>query len=127
MERVERQENKEQKMAPKKIGRTTFGLALIIFGITIIVQMVLRKDVFQYVMQLWPLVLVSLGIEVLYYNTKKHVEVKYDVLGIFLMFIVLFMGSCMYFVNFTFQKWYDEVWPVIERNEQISITQMYHE
>lgn len=79
--------NKEpeiKKIKYKRIGTMTFGLILILIGILSVVFMFTDANLFRYVVMLWPLFLVSLGIETLYYSNKTDIVIKYDVWNIIL-------------------------------------------
>ncbi|MEG0872904.1 MAG: hypothetical protein RSE00_03235 [Clostridia bacterium] len=88
----------------KKIGRFTFGISLIIFGIGLLIQMIIKIDMLRYVLIFWPVILIILGCEILYYCSKKHISIRYDVFGIFLMFVVLFFGTLISAANFGINK-----------------------
>lgn len=94
--------NRKEELKPKKIGRITFGLTLILFGICIFLQTFLSLDMLRYVLMLWPLLFVSLGIETLYYSRKN--EARFDVLSMFLVFIVLFVGIIFSTINYGVNK-----------------------
>lgn len=96
------QKNSEKKI--KKVGRLTFGVTLVIAGIVILLQLVLKFDVIKYVTMSWPIILIILGIEVIYYSRKNDVNIKYDVAGIILTFIVLFVSSIFSLVTFGIDK-----------------------
>ena len=63
-------ENKKRKI----IGRTTFGIALILFGISLVIQTLFTLDILKYILMLWPLIIISLGIEIIYYSNKNDIE-----------------------------------------------------
>lgn len=96
------QKNNEKKI--KKVGRLTFGITLIIVGIVILLQLILKFDVIKYVAMSWPVILIILGIEVIYYSRKNDVNIKYDVAGIILTFFVLFVASIFSLVTFGIDK-----------------------
>lgn len=87
-----------------RVGRNTFGITLIAFGILAILQMFVKFEVLRYALMLWPIIFILLGIEVIYYNNKKDVNIKYDVAGIILMFLILGFGVLMSFGNFAVNK-----------------------
>lgn len=93
-------ENKKRKI----IGRTTFGIALILFGISLVIQTLFTLDILKYVLMLWPLIIISLGIEIIYYSNKNDIEVKYDFLGIILTGIVVFFGIIFSLFNYGVNK-----------------------
>ena len=93
-------ENKKRKI----IGRTTFGIALILFGISLVIQTLFTLDILRYVLMLWPLIIISLGIEIIYYSNKNDIEVKYDFWGIILTGIVVFFGIIFSLFNYGVNK-----------------------
>lgn len=93
-------ENKKRKI----IGRTTFGIALVLFGISLVIQTLFSLDILRYVLMLWPLIIISLGIEIIYYSNKNDIEVKYDFWGIILTGIVVFFGIIFSLFNYGVNK-----------------------
>lgn len=89
----------EDKKEIRRVGRTTFGFTFIIVGIAIILQLFIKQDVFRYVMLMWPVVLILFGIEVLYYSHKKDINIKYDVVGILLTFVIIICGTIFSAIN----------------------------
>lgn len=89
----------EDKLETRKVGRTTFGFTFIVVGIAIILQLFIKQDVFKYVMLMWPVVLILFGIEVLYYSNKKNINIKYDVVGILLTFVIIICGTIFSAIN----------------------------
>lgn len=88
----------------RRVGRTTFGFTFIIVGIAIILQLFIKQDVFRYVMLMWPVVLILFGIEVLYYSHKKDINIKYDVVGILLTFVIIICGTIFSAINIGITK-----------------------
>lgn len=93
-------ENKKRKI----IGRTTFGIALVLFGISLVIQTLFSLDILRYVLMLWPLIIISIGIEIIYYSNKNDIEVKYDFWGIILTGIVVFFGIIFSLFNYGVNK-----------------------
>lgn len=95
-------EEKEEKKE-RRVGTYTFGAMLIIIGISILIMTFTQFDFFRYILMIWPVVLIGLGIEILYLNSKSNVRVKIDFISITLMGIVLFFTAIFslgnYFVN----------------------------
>ncbi len=94
------EENKKKRL----IGRTTFGISLILLGITIALQTILPIDLLRYVLMAWPLIIISIGIEILYYSNKDNFETKYDFLGIILTGIIVFFGIGFSVLNYGVNK-----------------------
>lgn len=99
---MDEKEEKKEKIE-KRVGTYTFGVMLIIIGISVIVMTFTKFDFFKYLLMLWPVILIGLGIEILYLNSKSTIKVKIDFISIILMGIVLFFTAIFslgnYFVN----------------------------
>lgn len=93
-----------EKKITRRIGSVTFGIMMILMGINIFLQTITSLDLFRFTLSLWPIVFISLGIETLYYSYKKDIQIKYDILGIFTIFIVLFLGAIFSVVNYGVNK-----------------------
>jgi len=93
-----------EKKITRRIGSVTFGIMMILMGVNIFLQTITSLDLFRFTLSLWPIVFISLGIETLYYSYKKDIQIKYDILGIFTIFIVLFLGAVFSVVNYGVNK-----------------------
>lgn len=104
MENQENNINKEEikNKKPRKIGRITFGITMILFGISLFVGSVTSIDILKYILMVWPLVFVSLGIEILYFSKKE--DIKYDVVSMILVFVILIFGSLFGMLNYGVNK-----------------------
>lgn len=91
---------KEGIQKSKRIGTLTFGIMLILFGIVMILQIFIKTDIFRYVLTLWPLIFISLGIEAIYYACKIDIKIKYDVWAVILTFMVLGFGLLFGIANY---------------------------
>lgn len=87
----------------RRVGTYTFGVMLIIIGISVLIMTFTKFDALRYLLMLWPIVLIGLGIEILILNSKSNTKVKIDFVSIILMLIVLFFTGVFsignYFVN----------------------------
>ena len=93
----------------KRVGTYTFGVMLIIVGISVLIITFTSAIFFRYLLMIWPVVLIGLGIEILYLNTKSNIKVKTDFISIILMGIVLFFTAVFSFGNYWVNKvLYDE-------------------
>lgn len=103
MENMENREIEKNQIREIRIGRFTFGITLILFGISIFIQLFFKMDMLRYVLMFWPILFVLLGIETIYLTSKKDVKIKYDIAGIFftgfILFCGLIMSFCSLFVN----------------------------
>lgn len=93
----------EIKRKEKRVGTYTFGVMLILIGISVIVMTFTKLDFIKYILMLWPFVLIGFGIEIIYLNSKSDIKVKIDFASIILMCAVLFFTGIFsignYFVN----------------------------
>lgn len=76
-----------------KIGRKTAGIIFLLAGILVVVGMYNPMISFEVVCALWPLILISLGLEILYYSCKKGVETKIEFKTI--IFLIIIIGMCI--------------------------------
>lgn len=92
----------------RRVGSVTFGLVLIITGVLGILQIVFPQVDYQFVLHLWPLILILLGVEVLLGSRQKNVEILdengriieqsklvYDVPAILLTVVLTGFSLCM--------------------------------
>lgn len=94
----------EVQIKEKRVGSFTFGISLILFGICIIIQTFTKIDVLKYLLMLWPIIFIILGIEVLYFASKKNVKIKYDILSIIMVLFILLFAGIFSFVNYGVNK-----------------------
>lgn len=92
----------EEKSKQTRVGKFTFGIILILSGIMIFIQTVCNLDILRYVLMLWPLVLICLGIEILVYANKENV--KYDFLGGIFTLIIIAIVLCFSIANYGVNK-----------------------
>lgn len=111
-------EKKSNLSNEKKIGQITFGITLILLGISVFVQSIVSFEVLRYVLMMWPLIFISLGVELVYYSKKDNINIKYDIWGVILIFIILGCTTVFSVVNYGVNKilYNDEVKNVIVNN-----------
>ncbi len=88
----------------KRVGTYTFGAMLIIIGISVLIMTFTKFDFFRYLLMVWPIVLIGLGVEILYLNSKSNIKIKVDLLSIVFMVIVLFFTAIFSFGNYCVNK-----------------------
>lgn len=81
-----------------KVGRYTSGILLIIVGISIILELLLGGDKLSWLLSWWPMTLILLGLEYLFFSSRYRNEertMKLDLLGLMISIIisVLIVGS----------------------------------
>lgn len=118
---------KDKKVEKRKcIGRLTFGLTLILLGISVFIQSIVSFEILRYVLMMWPLIFISLGIEIIYYSKKDDINLKYDVSGIILIFLILICTTFFSVINYGVNKiLYNENISKLASNEMANLSHTY--
>lgn len=88
-------------MKIRRIGSITCGGLLVLFGILFLLHIFLPMLSYRLIFQLWPLILVSLGVEMLLSNRKsKEQQCQYDGGAIALTLILAFFAMAMGMAEF---------------------------
>lgn len=95
-------------MRTRRVGSITCGVILIVFGVLFLVHMFYPALSLEFIMKLWPVILIALGLEMVIANlhrTSKETEVlKYDKGAVFLTFLLacfsLAMGAAEYCIAY---------------------------
>ena len=67
-------------MAAKRVGSVTFGLTLVVFGVLFLLSAFIRSLNYLEIIKFWPVIFISLGIEMLVHAFSKDAEkTKLDV------------------------------------------------
>lgn len=83
-------------MAEKRVGTLTMGLSLVLFGVLFALHTFFDIFTFAFIIKLWPIVIIFLGIEMLVNSIKdKDSHIKVDFLSFLLTFAVLAASMCM--------------------------------
>jgi len=86
-------------MQSRRVGTLTLGILLIILGIFYLLITVFNMPLEKRILDFWPLILLSLGIEVLVLNDralKKDLPLRYDFISFVLIMIMLFFSFGTY-------------------------------
>lgn len=88
----------------RRAGTFTLGLMLIVFGVLFLLRIFLPTLSFSVILSLWPIVFVSLGIEVLIaYFVNDAEKLRYDLWGVALILVLgvfaMAMGCTDYLVH----------------------------
>lgn len=78
-----------------RIGTLPMGIMLILVGIIMFISQWLGLEYVQYIFKLWPIVLIIMGFEILYYTSKiqdDNMRLKYDFWSIFMLFVMIFLS-----------------------------------
>ncbi len=92
---------KEQEygtLRTRRVGSVTFGLTLILFGILFLVHIVAPDLQYEMIFQLWPVVFVILGIEILVENHRSNsgqYKFIYDFPAILMLVMMLLFAMVM--------------------------------
>jgi hypothetical protein len=83
-------------MKTRRVGTITCGIVLVLFGILFLLNGFLPMLNYAFIFRLWPLVLVSLGAELLL-SARKEIEekVKYDFGAIALVILLSVFSMAM--------------------------------
>ena len=82
-------------MQNRRVGTLTFGFLLIVLGIIYFIASVFNIQILSIILSFWPLILISLGIEVLILNKislKNNVPLRYDIISFILIIIIFFFA-----------------------------------
>lgn len=82
-------------MKIKRVGTFSMGIVLIAFGVIIFLSQISMFSALSTVLKTWPVILILMGIEILYYrylSKDDSVVIKYDMFSIFVIFIILFVN-----------------------------------
>lgn len=75
-----------------KVGTVTLGLTMIIIGILCLARLVFPAIDLIWIIRLWPIIFITLGVEILLAIRNCGVEFVYDRVGIVLTFILTFFA-----------------------------------
>jgi len=97
----ERKPFKNSETRQWRVGTFSMGFTLIALGLFLILGRLYEIDILTYMMTLWPLLIIVLGLEMIAYNFLTHVKKSggrftYDFISIFLviLFLLFSMGVC---------------------------------
>lgn len=90
---------KREPVRVHRLGTVTAGLMLVVFGVLFLVHMFVRDVSYRFILQLWPLILICLGVELLISQTQKQRKLVYDKGALFVMILMVTFSMGMAFVN----------------------------
>lgn len=83
-------------MRQRRIGTITLGVSLVLFGILFMIRIFGGILNYTLIFHLWPLILVALGMEILYYNCLVPEKAgTYDFAAIIILIMIVFFAMCM--------------------------------
>jgi len=88
----------------RRVGTLTSGIILVMFGIMFLLRVVITNINILLIASLWPLILVSVGIEIIVtYIINKEEKMQYDfsaiILVVILAFFALGMGGAEFIIT----------------------------
>ncbi|MBP1925077.1 hypothetical protein J2Z76_000934 [Sedimentibacter acidaminivorans] len=89
-------------MKIKRVGTISMGIVLVAFGLILFVSQIKQSSALNMISTMWPIVLVLLGLEILWfrYSSKdENIAIKYDIFSIFIVFAILFVNIGIYAVT----------------------------
>lgn len=78
------------------------GILLIAMGLLLLISEIIGADGLAIIMRWWPIILVTLGIEILIYvffSKEEQPKIKYDGLSIFLVIFLILVSTGFYGVS----------------------------
>lgn len=81
-----------------RAGTISMGITLLIMGLGLLYAQINEKLVLDLIAKWWPLIFVLLGVEILWQSwqaKKSNTHIAYDVLGVFIIMILLCFGLTM--------------------------------
>lgn len=83
-------------MRQRRIGTITLGVSLVLFGILFMIRIFGGVLNYTLIFHLWPLILVALGMEILYYSCLAPEKARaYDFAAIIILIMIVFFAMCM--------------------------------
>ena len=87
-------------MKNKRVGTISMAIVLIGFGILILIAQINTISAVELAIKFWPMILILLGGEVLWYSFKSKDEedmrIRYDVFSIFIVMVILSVNIGIY-------------------------------
>jgi hypothetical protein len=86
-----------------RVGTLSMGLILVASGIIMLVSLIAQVNVLTVLLTFWPVILISLGIEILLHLFVKNdddIKLRYDVLSIIFIGFILVISIGFYAVTY---------------------------
>lgn len=91
-------------MKTRKVGTFTLGTTLVVFGLLFIAHIFAAAISYQFIMRLWPIIFIFLGVEVLFsYFQDKEGRLVYDGGAIVILILLTAFAMGMACVEWCFQ------------------------
>jgi steroid 5-alpha reductase family enzyme len=83
-------------MAAKRVGSVTLGLTLVTFGVMFLLSAFIKSFNYLDVIKFWPVIFISLGIEMLVHAFSKDAEkAKLDVPSCLMTCVLMLFSMCL--------------------------------
>lgn len=83
-------------MRQRRIGTVTLGISLVLFGVLFLVHIFGGVINYMFIFHLWPLILIALGAEILFYTCFAPEKAgTYDFAAILILIMIVFFTMCM--------------------------------
>lgn len=89
-------------MKIKRVGTISMSIILILFGVILFMSQINEFSALNMVLKLWPLILILIGLEVLWYRYSikdESIVIKYDLFSIFVILVILFVNIGMFTIR----------------------------
>ncbi|OLS03468.1 LiaI-LiaF-like domain-containing protein [Tissierella creatinophila] len=85
-------------MKTKRVGTLSMAFVLIFFGVILLISQVSKVSGVELFIKFWPVILIIIGLEVLYYVyiNGDDIKIKYDVFSIFIVIFILLINIGIY-------------------------------
>lgn len=91
-------------MRIRRVGSITLGISLLVFGSIYLLRLFTNAITYEFILHLWPLILIFLGLEILITNfTAKNEEFKYDGWAILILIVLISFAMCMASMEFAME------------------------
>lgn len=93
---MEQIQNKPERV--HRVGSITAGVSMIVYGVLFVLHELTIIEDISYILKLWPLVLVGLGVEMLWSNVDNR-KMIYDKGAVFLLIVMAGFSMMMAFAE----------------------------
>ena len=80
-------ENSTVTIRTHRVGAFTSGICMVVFGVMLLLHTLFHIMTYEMIFELWPLILIGMGIELLLSNVFKS-RIVYDKAAIVLLFVM---------------------------------------
>jgi len=98
----DRKSMSNNSVSEHRVGSITAGVSMIIWGVIFILHEINIIVDLRIALRLWPLILVGLGVEILWFNVRRK-NIIYDKAAVFLMIIMTGFSMMMAFADAGFK------------------------